>query len=99
MAGNSPMSTNGGVPPALVAGVVGALAALLALLGVMLDWVTVETGFGSIGRKGIDTEDGKLALVIAVLGLVAAAFAAMFRSRGWFLVVGVLGGAALAIAI
>jgi hypothetical protein len=85
--------------PVLVASLTAIGVCVLGLFGVLLDWVTVETGFGSIGRKGIDTDDGKLALAVVLLALIAALFAAIFRSRGWFLVLGILGAAALGIAI
>jgi hypothetical protein len=99
MATNTPITSSAGTSPVVVAGVVGGIAALLGLVGVFLDWVSVDTAFGSIGRKGIDTDDGKLALAAVLIGLVAALFATMFRSRGWFLVVGVMGAVALGIAI
>jgi hypothetical protein len=83
----------------VVAGIAAVLAALVGVLGVMLDWVTVASGFGEIGRKGIDTDDGKLALFVLLVGLLAALIAMASHGRGWFLIVGVLGAAATAIAV
>lgn len=83
-----------------VAGAVAGLGCALGVLGVLLDWVTVTGGAGGeIARKGIDTKDGKIALALLMLGFVATLFSAMFRSRGGFIVVGLLGAGCLAIAI
>src|SRR5262245_6692843 len=83
-----------------VAGALAWLGCSLGLLGVLLDWVTVTGGAGGeIGRKGIDTDDGKIALALVMLGFVAALFATMFRSSGGFIVVGLLGAGCLAIGI
>lgn len=82
-----------------LAGGLGAVAALIGLIGVFLDWVSVATVLGSIGRKGIDTDDGKLALGIVLLALLAVFFAIAFRSRGWFALFGIAGTGALALAI
>lgn len=67
----------GGLPvilfPAIVAG-----AALLVLLGSLLPWATVDTGFGSISVRGTEG-DGVLTLLLALAGGAAAVAVVMAR--------------------
>ncbi|MEZ5406577.1 MAG: hypothetical protein R2761_01040 [Acidimicrobiales bacterium] len=67
----------GGLPvilfPAIIAG-----AALLVLLGSLLPWATIDTGFGSFSVRGTEG-DGVLTLLLALAGGAAAVAVVMAR--------------------
>lgn len=87
----------GGLPvilfPAIIAG-----SALLVLLGSLLPWATVETGFGSISVRGTEG-DGVLTLLLALAGGAAAVAVVMARKPMAAIGGIVAGGLALAIGL
>ncbi len=73
---------------------------IVGVIGVMLDWTTATAGLvGSVGVAGADDRDGKISLVLALIGLVAAGLGGVRRRQSWFVVVGLAGAADLAIVL
>jgi len=71
------------------AGVVMALfGALFTVIGSILPWAKVESMFGSVSKAGIDG-DGKITLVIGIVGLMMAVWAGFSDHRS--LTIAVLG--------
>lgn len=66
------------------------VGAALIIVGVILPWVNVSLGeFGSVSVKGLDTDDGKIAIGIGVILAALGALMIAKRTRGVLLGVGI----------
>lgn len=71
------------------------IGAVVALVGLFTNWVTINLGFASTGVHGIDTDDGKLALGALAVAVVTAIIGYAKREYGWT-IASMLAGLALA---